>query len=174
MGERTVRRLQRGHVQPAERARPHRPYTYLSTGEPWKTTDVVHAALTLFTDAPTGTGMTGNDDLGTMSAWNVLSSIGIFPVQPGTDTWGLFTPVFERVGLTLDRRYYPEGALTVKAPGTSDSARSIRFARADGTAYGKTYLTTEDIRGTRDLSFEVGTEPSKWGTSADAAPPALT
>lgn len=42
------------------------PYTYLSTGQPWKTTDVVHAALTLFTDTPTG--MTGNDDLGTMSA----------------------------------------------------------------------------------------------------------
>ncbi|WP_329042349.1 GH92 family glycosyl hydrolase [Streptomyces sp. NBC_00178] len=147
------------------------PYTYLSTGQPSKTTDVVHAALTLFTDAPTG--MTGNDDLGTMSAWNVLSSIGIFPVQPGTDTWGLSTPVFERVDLTLDRRYYPEGRLTVKAPGTSDSARYIRSARTDGAAYGKTYLTTEDIRGTRELSFEVGTAPSDWGTSADAAPPAL-
>ncbi|MFF5724879.1 GH92 family glycosyl hydrolase [[Kitasatospora] papulosa] len=147
------------------------PYTYLSTGQPWKTTDVVHAALTLFTDTPTG--MTGNDDLGTMSAWNVLSSIGVFPVQPGTDTWGLSTPVFERVDLTLDRRYYPEGGLTVKAPGTSDSARYIRSARIDGGAYGKTYLTTEDIRGTRELSFEVGTTPSGWGTSADAAPPAL-
>ncbi|WP_327111939.1 GH92 family glycosyl hydrolase [Streptomyces sp. NBC_01341] len=147
------------------------PYTYLSTGRPSRTTDVVHAALTLFTDAPTG--MTGNDDLGTMSAWNVLSSIGIFPVQPGTDTWGLSTPVFERVDLTLDRRYYPKGRLTVKAPGTSDSARYIRSARTDGAAYGKTYLTTEDIRGTRDLSFEVGTAPSDWGTSADAAPPAL-
>ncbi|MDF0376408.1 MULTISPECIES: GH92 family glycosyl hydrolase [Streptomyces] len=147
------------------------PYTYLSTGQPWKTTDVVHAALTLFTDTPTG--MTGNDDLGTMSAWNVLSSIGVFPVQPGTDTWGLSTPVFERVDLTLDRRYYPEGGLTVKAPGTSDSARYIRSARTDGAAYGKTYLTTEDIRRTRELSFEVGTTPSGWGTSADAAPPAL-
>ncbi|MFE7362139.1 GH92 family glycosyl hydrolase [[Kitasatospora] papulosa] len=147
------------------------PYTYLSTGQPWKTTDVVHAALTLFTDTPTG--MTGNDDLGTMSAWNVLSSIGVFPVQPGTDTWGLSTPVFERVDLTLDRRYYPEGGLTVKAPGTSDSARYIRSARTDGAAYGKTYLTTEDIRRTRELSFEVGTTPSGWGISADAAPPAL-
>ncbi|MFE6932978.1 GH92 family glycosyl hydrolase [Streptomyces sp. NPDC057699] len=147
------------------------PYTYLSTGRPWQTTDVVHAALTLFTDTPTG--MTGNDDLGTMSAWNVLSSIGIFPVQPGTDTWGLSTPVFERVDLTLDRRYYPKGSLTVRAPGTSDTSRYIQSARADGAAYGKTYLTTEDIRGTRDLSFEVGTEPSEWGTSADAAPPAL-
>ncbi|MFF1566785.1 GH92 family glycosyl hydrolase [Streptomyces sp. NPDC058293] len=147
------------------------PYTYLSTGQPWKTTDVVHAALTLFTDAPTG--MTGNDDLGTMSAWNVLSSIGIFPVQPGTDTWGLSTPVFERVDVTLDRRYYPKGHLTVKAPGASDSARYIQSAQTDGTAFGKTYLTTDDIRGLRELSFTVGDKPSTWGTSADAAPPAL-
>jgi predicted alpha-1,2-mannosidase len=147
------------------------PYTYLSTGQPWKTTDVVHAALTLFTDTPTG--MTGNDDLGTMSAWNVLSSIGVFPVQPGTDTWGLSTPVFERVDLTLDRRYYPKGRLTVKAPGTSDTDRYIQSASADGADYGKTYLTTDDIRDTRELSFTVGDKPSQWGTSADAAPPAL-
>ncbi|MEV3856328.1 GH92 family glycosyl hydrolase [Streptomyces sp. NPDC050095] len=147
------------------------PYTYLSTGQPWKTTDVVHAALTLFTDAPTG--MTGNDDLGTMSAWNVLSSIGIFPVQPGTDTWGLSTPVFEKVDVTLDRRYYPTGGLTVRAPGTSDSARYIQSARTNGAAYDKTYLTTDDLRGLRDLSFTVGGEPSRWGTGADAAPPAV-
>lgn len=147
------------------------PYTYLSTGQPWKTTDVVHAALTLFTDGPTG--VTGNDDLGTMSAWNVLSSIGIFPVQPGEDTWGLSTPVFERVDLTLDRGYYPKGALTVTAPGSSGSDRYIQSVRADGSSYGRTYLTTEALRGLRSLSFTVGPEPSDWGTSAEAAPPAL-
>ncbi|MFF4399704.1 GH92 family glycosyl hydrolase [Streptomyces sp. NPDC001480] len=147
------------------------PYTYLSTGEPWKTTDVVHAALTLFTDSPTG--MTGNDDLGTMSAWNVLSSIGLFPVQPGYDTWGLSTPVFDRVDLTLDRRYYPHGALTVTAPGTSDARRYIRSARVDGNAYDRTYLTTHDLRRMRSLAFAVGAEPSGWGTAAQAGPPPL-
>jgi putative alpha-1,2-mannosidase len=147
------------------------PYTYLSTGQPWKTTDVVHAALTLFTDAPTG--MTGNDDLGTMSAWNVLSSIGIFPVQPGYDTWGLSTPVFERVDLTLDRRYYPRGALTITAPGTSDTDRYIRSARLDGSPYARTYLTTGTLKNTRSLRFTVGPEPSEWGTAASAAPPVL-
>ncbi|MFG3047501.1 GH92 family glycosyl hydrolase [Streptomyces sp. NPDC048241] len=147
------------------------PYTYLSTGQPWKTTDVVHAALTLFTDGPTG--MTGNDDLGTMSAWNVLSSIGVFPVQPGYDTWGLSTPVFDRVDLTLDRRYYPHGALTITAPGTSADTRYVRSARLDGAAYGRTYLTTEALRTHRSLSFTVGSAPSSWGTGADAGPPAL-
>ncbi|MGQ4420353.1 GH92 family glycosyl hydrolase, partial [Streptomyces sp. SAS_269] len=147
------------------------PYTYLSTGQPWKTTDVVHAALTLFTDTPTG--MTGNDDLGTMSAWNVLSSIGVFPVQPGYDTWGLSTPVFERVDLTLDRRYYPRGSLTVTAPGTSDGSRYIQSARVDGAPYGRTYVTTRELRGMRSLAFTVGAEPSGWGTDAHDGPPAL-
>ncbi|MFI6461344.1 GH92 family glycosyl hydrolase [Streptomyces sp. NPDC050538] len=147
------------------------PYAYLSTGQPWKTTDVVHAALTLFTDGPTG--MTGNDDLGTMSAWNVLSSIGIFPVQPGYDTRGLSTPVFDRVDLTLDRRYYPHGALTIKAPGTSAADRYIQGARTDGTSYDRAYLTTGDLRSVRSLAFTVGPHPSEWGTSPQAAPPAL-
>ncbi|MFF2204903.1 GH92 family glycosyl hydrolase [Streptomyces sp. NPDC058145] len=147
------------------------PYTYLSTGQPWKTTDVVHAALTLFTDTPTG--MTGNDDLGTMSAWNVLSSIGVFPVQPGYDSWGLSTPVFERVDLTLDRRYYPRGSLTVTAPGTSDGSRYIQSARVDGAPYGRTYVTTRELRGMRSLAFTVGAEPSGWGTDAHDGPPAL-
>ncbi|MFL9654475.1 GH92 family glycosyl hydrolase [Streptomyces sp. PB17] len=148
------------------------PYTYLSTGQPWKTTDVVHAALTLFTDTPTG--MTGNDDLGTMSAWNVLSSIGIFPIQPGYDTWGLSTPVFDRVDLTLDRRYYPRGALTITAPGTSDTDRYVQSARTDGSAYARTWLTTDALRSVRSLAFTVGPQPSGWGTSAQAVPPPLT
>ncbi|WP_449341801.1 glycoside hydrolase domain-containing protein [Streptomyces anandii] len=108
-----------------------------------------------------------------MSAWNVLSSIGVFPVQPGYATWGLSTPVFERVDLTLDRRYYPHGSLTIKAPGTSDTRRYIQSARVDGSPYGRTYLTTGDLRSARSLSFTLGTEPSTWGTGAEAGPPAL-
>ncbi|WP_046727900.1 GH92 family glycosyl hydrolase [Streptomyces humi] len=147
------------------------PYAYLSTGRPWKTTDVVHAALTLFTDGPTG--MTGNDDLGTMSAWSVLSSIGLFPVQPGYGTWGLSTPVFDRVDVHLDRRWWPSGGFTVTAPGTSAADRYVQTARLDGSEYGRTYLTNGSLRSLRSLAFTVGPRPSEWGTSPEAAPPAL-
>ncbi|KPI18480.1 alpha-1,2-mannosidase [Actinobacteria bacterium OK074] len=146
------------------------PYTYLSTGQPWKTTDVVHAALTLFTDGPTG--MTGNDDLGTMSAWHVLSALGIFPVQPGQGTWGLSTPVFDRAELRLDRAYYPHGGLTITAPGTSATDRYVRSVRADGHGLGRTYLTGQGLRRLRALDFTVGARPSGWGTDPAAAPPA--
>ncbi|MFJ9348567.1 GH92 family glycosyl hydrolase [Streptomyces sp. NPDC101237] len=147
------------------------PYAYLSTGRPWKTTDVVHAALTLFTDGPSG--MTGNDDLGTMSAWNVLSSIGLFPVQPGFGTWGLSTPVFDRADIRLDRRYWPSGGFTVTAPGTSAADRYVQSVRVGGSAYGRTYLTNGSLRTLRSLAFTVGPHPSEWGTSPQAAPPAL-
>ncbi|AXK36885.1 glycoside hydrolase family 92 protein [Streptomyces armeniacus] len=144
------------------------PYTYLSTGEPWKTTDVVHAALTLFTDGPDG--VTGNDDLGTMSSWMVLTGMGIFPVFPGTDTWGLSTPAFDKVTLTLDRKWYPRGGFTVDADGAGEGKRYIRSASLGGDDLPRTWITTDDIR-RGDLSFETGTEPSDWGTGEDAAPP---
>ncbi|MFF5126348.1 GH92 family glycosyl hydrolase [Streptomyces syringium] len=147
------------------------PYTYLSTGKPWKTTDVVHAALTLFTDTPTG--MTGNDDLGTMSAWMVLSAIGVYPVQPGGDVWGLSTPVFDRVDLRLDRRWYPKGGFAVTAPGTSGTDRYIRSAHLDGKQLDRTYLTTGEIRQGRRLDFRVGPSPSRWGTARTSAAPAI-
>ncbi|MFF3517132.1 GH92 family glycosyl hydrolase [Streptomyces sp. NPDC002573] len=147
------------------------PYAYLSTGQPWKTTDVVHAALTLFTDGPTG--MTGNDDLGTMSAWNVFSSIGLFPVQPGYGTWGLSTPVFDRVDLVLDPAYYPRGGLTVTAPGTSDRDRYVQRVSLDGAGYSRTYVTNDMVRRLGTLAFTVGARPSGWGTAPEAAPPSL-
>ncbi|MFD4830802.1 GH92 family glycosyl hydrolase [Streptomyces uncialis] len=147
------------------------PYTYLSTGKPWATTDVVHAALTLYTDTPTG--MTGNDDLGTMSAWHVLSALGLYPIRPGSAVWGLSTPVFDRVDLALDRRHHPRGGLTLRAPGTTSDRRYIQRVRTDGTDHPRTYLTSGELRGLRELAFTVGEAPSAWGTRPDAAMPAL-
>lgn len=146
------------------------PYTYLSTGQPWKTTDVVHAGLTLFTDAPNG--VTGNDDLGTMSSWQVLSAIGIYPMTPGTDLWGLSTPVFDRVDLTLDRHYYPSGKMTITAPGSTDTNRYIQSARLGGKSLRTTYISTRDIKAGKDLSLTVGAKPSSWGTGKNDGPPA--
>jgi len=149
----------------------HAPYVYGWTGQPWKTTDVVHAALTLFTDGPQG--ITGNDDLGTMSAWQVLSSIGVYPSVPGTEVWSLSTPVFDRVELSLDPEWYPEGSFTITAPGTSDTDRYVRSVRVGGRLSDRTWITGDDIRAGRDVAFEVGPEPSAWGTDVDLAPEPL-
>jgi len=149
----------------------HSPYIYLWTGQPWKTTDVVHAAITLFTDGPTG--MTGNDDLGTMSAWHVLSAIGLYPILPGTDVWGLSTPIFDSVQLTLDPKWYPKGSLTIRAPGNSDTNRYISSVRLGAGRLSKTWISGADLRAGRDISYSLTSSPSSWGTSRSARPPAL-
>ncbi len=146
----------------------HAPYTYLWTGQPWKTTDVVHAALTLFTDAPNG--VTGNDDMGTMSSWHVLSALGIYPAVPGTETWALTSPVFERVEIALDDEYYPGGDLLITAPGTSDASRYIQGVTLSGEPLDRSYITGDDIRAGAEIAFEVGAAPSDWATQEGAAP----
>lgn len=151
----------------------HAPYIYQWVGQPWKTTDVVRAALTLFTDGPTG--VTGNDDLGTMSAWYVLSAMGIYPIVPGTDVWGLSTPAFESVDITLDPSWYGTDALRLRAPGLTDANRYVQAVTAQDTAgrIDRSHLTGSELRGAGTITFELGTSPSAWATGAGSAPAAL-
>ncbi len=91
------------------------PYTYLWTGQPYKTATVVRAAETLFTNGPDG--MTGNDDLGTMSAWYVFSSLGLYPTMSGANFYGISSPQFE--GATVQVGDYAKsqgGTLTITRP----------------------------------------------------------
>jgi predicted alpha-1,2-mannosidase len=148
------------------------PYTYLWTGQPYKTATVVRAAETLFTNGPDG--MTGNDDLGTMSAWYVFSSLGLYPTMSGANFYGISSPQFE--GATVQVGSYASsqgGTLTISAPGSSDDARYIQRATLDGKAFGRTYVTQRDIAHGAKLAYAVGTKPSSWGTRAQDAPPSV-
>lgn len=77
----------------------HAPWMYTLIGQPWKTATVVRAAQQLFTNAPNG--VTGNDDLGTMSAWYLFSAFGLYPAVPGSGEFLLHAPRFKRVTLDL-------------------------------------------------------------------------
>jgi len=151
----------------------HAAFMYLWAGQPWKTTDVLRAALTLFTDGPTG--VTGNDDLGEMSSWAVMSSIGLYPIIPGSDVWGLSTPMFDSVTLTLDPDYYPDsgGSLRLTAPGVSDSSHYTQTLRVGGSDWNRGYLTGAQLTGAHTLDYTVGSKPSSWATGDDAAPGTL-
>ena len=136
---------------------------------------MVRAALTLFTDEPEG--MTGNDDLGTMSAWHVFSSIGIYPVIPGTGYFAITSPIFDRVELTLDETYYPAGEFVITAAGTTKETRYIQSAELDGQTHEQGYIHNQDIRNGRQLDLTLGQDPSTgkegWATDDDAAPPSV-
>jgi predicted alpha-1,2-mannosidase len=148
----------------------HAPYMYLWTGTPHKTNTVIRAAMTLFTTGPDG--MTGNDDLGTMSAWYVYASLGLYPTMSGANFLALSSPQFAsatvRIG-TFGKRQ--GGTLTIKAPGASDANRYVRSLWLNGRDVPRTWLGWDAVRHGGTLTYRLGTRPSAWGTGTDAAPP---
>jgi putative alpha-1,2-mannosidase len=78
----------------------HAPWMYALIGRPEKVSVVVRAAQTLFVNGPAG--VTGNDDLGTMSAWYVFSALGMYPVVPGTGEFVPHAPKFRRAVIHLE------------------------------------------------------------------------
>lgn len=79
----------------------HMAYLYNYVGKPEKTTEKVHYILNNFYKN-TPDGLIGNEDCGQMSAWYVLSSMGIYSVTPGKLSWSTTTPYFETIKVQFD------------------------------------------------------------------------
>ncbi len=69
----------------------HAAYLYNWTGQPWKTQARVRMILQKMYH-PGADGLGGNDDCGQMSAWYIFSSLGFYPVAPGSDRYALGSP----------------------------------------------------------------------------------
>ncbi|MGW5740745.1 GH92 family glycosyl hydrolase [Amycolatopsis sp. NPDC003861] len=148
------------------------PYMYNWVGAPAKTATVVRAAMTLFTTGPDG--MTGNDDLGTMSAWYVFSSLGLYPTMSGANFLALSSPQFESATVRIGQYGSAQGGtLTVSAPGASDANRYIQSVSLNGRDVRKTSLDWASLAHGGTLSHKLGSKPSSWGTSSSAAPPSV-
>ncbi|MEQ0560577.1 GH92 family glycosyl hydrolase [Amycolatopsis sp. NEAU-NG30] len=148
------------------------PYMYNWVGAPAKTATVVRAAMTLFTTGPDG--MTGNDDLGTMSAWYVFSSLGLYPTMSGANFLALSSPQFESATVRIGQYGSAQGGtLTVTAPGASDTNRYIQSVSLNGHDVRQTSLGWSALAHGGTLAHKLGSRPSSWGTAPSAAPPSV-
>lgn len=84
-----------GTVCPRQRAEPPHAYLYNYVGMPWRTQELTRRLLDEMY-APTPEGIIGNEDCGQMSAWYIFSSLGFYPVCPGSNEFVLTTPLFDR------------------------------------------------------------------------------
>ncbi|QWF82786.1 GH92 family glycosyl hydrolase [Amycolatopsis sp. CA-230715] len=150
----------------------HSPWMYTLIGQPWKTSAVVRAAHTLFTNAPDG--VTGNDDLGTMSAWYVFSALGMYPAVPGTGQFVLNAPRFSRAVVHLENHR----DIVINAGGADASKLQYVQNLRVGTGWSskpsdQAYVSVEQL--TRGLTLDYGltTDAAKatWATSLRGAPP---
>lgn len=158
------------HYNPQNEPDLHSPYVYLWTGQPWKTADVVRAALTLFRDGPDG--ITGNDDVGTMSAWHVLSSLGIYPAMAGTDQYVIGSPIFDSATIQLGAPF-GSGKLVINAPQTSATARYVQSVTLDGQPLNQSWITSSQLASGATVNVAMGESRSQWGVGQDARPPAV-
>jgi predicted alpha-1,2-mannosidase len=147
----------------------HIAYLYNYAGRPWKTADRVREILaTQYDDTPFG--LSGNEDCGQMSAWYVLSALGIYPVNPAEGTWVVGSPLFPEATLDLGegRRF------TIRAPGVSEDHRYVQSARLNGRPLERSFLRHAEIAAGGVLELRMGPEASDWGTGLDARPPSAS
>lgn len=138
----------------------HVAYMYNWAGKPWKTQERIHQIVnTMYLNKPDG--LCGNDDCGQMSAWYVFSSVGFYPVCPGSGEYSIGSPSVNEARIQL-----AEGkTLVVKANNLSDKNIYIRSVSINGKPITTPSISNKEIRNGGELIFEMGKRPNKkWGT----------
>jgi predicted alpha-1,2-mannosidase len=145
----------------------HIPYLYNYAGAPWRTQYRVRSLLdTWFTNSPFG--IPGDEDGGGLSAFVVFSSIGFYPVTPGTPIFNIGSPVFTDVTIALQNNK----TFRVKAKDSNRQNKYIQKATLNGKQWDKPWFSWEDIKNGGELVLEMGDRPNyAWGSDVKDAPP---
>ncbi|MGW0580960.1 GH92 family glycosyl hydrolase, partial [Streptomyces sp. NPDC002920] len=144
----------------------HAPWLYNALGQPWKTQATVRQILdTVYGTGPSG--LPGNDDLGTMSAWYVFSTLGLYPQTPGSASLLLAAPVFRTA--VLDRPGRAD--IRISAPEADATHAYVDAVRRDGRPYRKSWADAGLIRRGGTLAFRLSDQPNtEWATDPAGLP----
>ena len=144
----------------------HIPFLYAWTSQPWKTQywqrEIMNKMYRNNID-----GLCGNDDCGQMSAWYILSSMGFYPVCPGTDQYILGSPLFKNVTLNLENGK----KVVIKANNNGEANRYISSMKVNGKNYTKNYLTHGDLMRGMNILYNMSATPNKSRGTQDSDVP---
>lgn len=128
-------------------------YLYAMLGEPHKTAELVRQVLTeQYRDIPDG--LSGNEDMGQMSAWYILSALGLYEVEPASGRYWFGSPIIDRAQLTVEG-----GTFTIETIGNSAENIYIQSIELNGEPYTLPYLTHADIARGGTLTMKMGSKP---------------
>ena len=120
----------------------------------------------------------GDEDQGQMGAWYVMSAMGLFEMDGGASVnpfYEIGSPIFEKVTIHLDEKYYPGGKFVIEAKKVSRENKYIQSARLDGKKLDRPWFYHSDLVDGGSLVLEMGPEPNmKWGSRPEDAPPSLS
>lgn len=146
----------------------HVAYLYAYAGEQWKTAEKVRFIMDEFyTDK--SDGIIGNEDCGQMSAWYLLSSMGLYQVNPSDGVFVFGSPCFKKV----EMKVRGGKTFTVEAPDNNKENIYIQKVYLNGKPYNKSYITYDDIINGSTLKFVMGKKPNKNFGKAPANRPVV-
>ena len=147
------------------------PYYYDYAGQPWKTQKLVRKLLRdFFGSDKDGLAYPGMDDQGSTSSWYVLSALGFYPVNPATPEYMIGSPVFDEATIHLENG---KEFVTV-AKNNSAANCYVQSATLNGKVLNRPWFSHSDLANGGRLELIMGSKPNlRWGSGADAVPPAL-
>ncbi|WP_199748323.1 MULTISPECIES: GH92 family glycosyl hydrolase [unclassified Pedobacter] len=144
-----------GYVHGNEPAH-HIAYLYNWADQPWKTQAQVRHILNM-QYKPTADGLGGNDDCGQMSAWYMFSSLGFYPVAPGSDVYSLGSPLVSHAVINLENGK----TFTVEAIKQSDKNVYVEKVLLNGKEISNHKIKHADITNGGKLTFFMSAKPKK-------------
>ena len=140
-------------------------YMYNYAGRPDKAAPLLRKMLNeMYLDQPDG--LSGNEDVGQMSAWYILSSVGLYQVDPVGGRFVIGSPLFDKATVNVGAGK----TFTVVAKNNCDRNIYVQSARLNGKTLKNSYVDFNDIRHGGTLELVMGPNPSKWGAAPACRP----
>jgi len=128
----------------------HIPYLYNYAGAPRKTQALVdHILRTLYHNDPNG--LSGNEDVGQMSAWYALSAMGFYSFCPGRPVYEIGRPIFDKVTIHLSNGK----DFVIQAKNNSVENKYIRSMKLNGEDLAEPRFSHFDLMKGGELIFEM-------------------
>ncbi|WP_433379174.1 GH92 family glycosyl hydrolase [Actinoplanes sp. CA-142083] len=165
-----ARAVRMGQLGMSNQPSHHIPYMYDYAGAPAKTQALVREILRrLYVGSEIGQGYLGDEDNGEMSAWYILSSLGLYPLQNGSENWVIGSPQFSQ--MTVHRK---SGDIVVKATNNSTKNVYVQSVSVNGRTQRGVSIDSSVLDCGGTIEFKMGPNPSSWGTGRNDAPESLT
>ena len=132
----------------------HVVYLYSMLGQRWKTADKVREINSSFyTNKPEG--ICGNEDVGQMSAWYIMSALGFYQVKPAGGEYVLGSPIIDKATINIDN----DTQFTIIVKNNSPQNKYIQSVKLNGAGYDMSHINHSDIVKGGTLEIEMGSNP---------------
>ena len=134
----------------------HIVYFYTMLGQPWKAADRIYEICKTMYSTNVD-GLSGNEDVGQMSAWYIMTTLGFYPVEPAAGRYVIGVPLVDKAEIDVEG-----GVFRIEREGYSEECRYVQRVELNGKALERNYITHDEVIAGGELKFVMGKEQSCW------------